>query len=99
MFIDVDNRQTGKTTSLVMDAYYTGLPIVTISITRRNNIQYQANQMGMSCVKVMTIHDLENLKGCVDKPEQVLIDELEDVLFALLGCKVVKANMSRKGVI
>lgn len=98
MFIDVDNRCTGKTTSLIMDAYYTGLPIVTTSITRRNNIQYQANQMGMSCVKVMTISDLENLKG-KDKPEQVLIDELEDVLTALLGCRVVKANMSRKGVV
>lgn len=98
MFIDVDNRQTGKTTSLIMDAYYTGLPIVTTTITRRNNIQYQANQMGMSCVKVLTISDLENLKG-KDKPEQVLIDELEDVLTALLGCRVVKANMSRKGVV
>lgn len=98
MFIDVDNRCTGKTTSLIMDAYYTGLPIVTTSITRRNNIQYQANQMGMSCVKVMTISDLENLKG-KDKPEQVLVDELEDVLTALLGCRVVKANMSRKGVL
>lgn len=98
MLIDVDNRCTGKTTSLIMDAYYTGLPIVTTTITRRNNIQYQANQMGMSCVKVMTISDLENLKG-KDKPEQVLIDELEDVLTALLGCRVVKANMSRKGVV
>lgn len=98
MFIDVDNRCTGKTTSLIMDAYYTGLPIVTTTITRRNNIQYQANQMGMSCVKVMTISDLENLKG-KDKPEQVLIDEFEDVLTALLGCRVVKANMSRKGVV
>lgn len=98
MFIDVDNRCTGKTTSLIMDAYYTGLPIVTTTITRRNNIQYQANQMGMSCVKVMTISDLENLKG-KDKPEQVLVDELEDVLTALLGCRVVKANMSRKGVV
>lgn len=98
MFIDVDNRCTGKTTSLIMDAYYTGLPIVTTTITRRNNIQYQANQMGMSCVKVMTISDLENLKG-KDKPEQVLIDELEDVLTALLGCRVVKANMSRKDVV
>ena len=98
MFIDVDNRCTGKTTSLIMDAYYTGLPIVTTTITRRNNIQYQANQMGMSCVKVMTISDLENLKG-KDKQEQVLVDELEDVLTALLGCRVVKANMSRKGVV
>ena len=98
MFIDVDNRCTGKTTSLIMDAYYTGLPIVTTTITQRNNIQYQANQMGMSCVKVMTISDLENLKG-KDKPEQVLVDELEDVLTALLGCRVVKANMSRKGVV
>ena len=98
MFLDVNDRGTGKTTSLIMDAYYTGLPIVTTTITRRNNIQYQANQMGMSCVKVMTISDLENLKG-KDKPEQVLIDELEDVLTALLGCRVVKANMSRKDVV
>lgn len=98
MFLDVNDRGTGKTTSLIKDSYYTGIPIVTTSITRRNNIQYQANQMGMSCVKVMTIHDLENLKGH-DKPEQVLIDELEDVLTALLGCRVVKANMSRKGVV
>lgn len=98
MFIDVNDRGTGKTTSLIMDAYYTGLPIVTTTITRRNNIQYQANQMGMSCVKVMTISDLENLKG-KDKQEQVLVDELEDVLTALLGCRVVKANMSRKGVV
>ena len=98
MFLDINDRGTGKTTSLIMDAYYTGFPILTTTNIRKSNIQYIANQMGMSCVKVMTIHDLENLKGH-DKPEQVLIDELEDVLTALLGCRVVKANMSRKGVI
>lgn len=98
MLIDVDNRQTGKTTSLIMDSYYTGIPIVTTNITRRNNIQFQANQMGMACVKVLTISDLIEMKGN-DKPTQILIDELEDVLTSLLGCKVVKANMSRKGAI
>lgn len=98
MFLDVNDRGTGKTTSLIMDAYYTGFPILTTTNIRKSNIQYQANQMGMYCVKVMTISDLENLKG-KDKPEQVLVDELEDVLTALLGCRVVKANMSRKGVV
>lgn len=98
MFLDVNDGGTGKTTSLIMDAYYTGFPILTTTNIRKSNIQYQANQMGMYCVKVMTISDLENLKG-KDKPEQVLVDELEDVLTALLGCRVVKANMSRKGVV
>lgn len=98
MLIDVDNRQTGKTTSLIMDSYYTGIPIVTTNITRRNNIQFQANQMGMTCVKVLTISDLIEMKGN-NKPTQILIDELEDVLTSLLGCKVVKASMSRKGAI
>lgn len=98
MFLDVNDRGTGKTTSLIMDAYYTGFPIVTTNSVRKSNIQYLASQMAMPCVKVLTISDLENLKGH-DRPEQVLIDELEDVLFALLGCRVVKANMSRKGVL
>lgn len=98
MFLDVNDRGTGKTTSLIKDSYYTGIPIVTTNSVQKSNIQYLASQIGMSCVKVMTIRDLENLKGH-DMPEQVLIDELEDVLFALLGCKVVKANMSRKGVV
>ena len=98
MFLDVNDRGTGKTTSIIMDAYYTGFPILTTTNIRKSNIQYIANQMAMPCVKVMTIHDLENLKG-KDKPEQVLVDELEDVLTALLGCRVVKANMSRKGVV
>ena len=98
MFLDVNDRGTGKTTSLIKDSYYTGLPILTTNSVRKSNIQYIANQMAMPCVKVMTISDLENLKG-KDKPEQVLIDELEDVLTVLLGCRVVKANMSRKGVV
>ena len=40
MFIDVDDRGTGKTTSLIMDAYYTGLPILTTTNIRKSNIQY-----------------------------------------------------------
>ena len=98
MFLDVNDRGTGKTTSLIKDSYYTGIPIVTTNSVRKSNIQYMANQMAMPCVKVMTISDLENLTG-EDRPGAILIDELEDVLFALLGCKVVKANMSRKGAV
>lgn len=98
MIIDVDNRQAGKTTTLIMDAYFTGLPIVTTTVTRRNNMLYQAQQMGMTDVKVLTLNDLRELKGN-DKPDQILIDELEDVLSQLLGCKVIKANMSRRGTI
>lgn len=35
MFIDLDNRGTGKTTSLIHDAYFTGLPIAVTTQARR----------------------------------------------------------------
>lgn len=95
MIIDVDNRQAGKTTTLIMDSYFSGVPILTTNVTRRNNITYQAQQMGMN-IEVYTISDLRDVK---ERPDQIMIDELEDVLSSLLGVKVVKATMSRKGVI
>ena len=47
-------------------------------------------------IKVYTISDLRDVK---ERPDQIMIDELEDVLSSLLGVKVVKATISRKGVI
>lgn len=38
MQIDVDNRGKGKTTSLIMDAYFTGTPIITTTVSRRNSV-------------------------------------------------------------
>lgn len=48
MQIDVDNRGKGKTTSLIMDAYFTGTPIITTTASRRNSVLAQAHNMGMS---------------------------------------------------
>ena len=47
MQIDVDNRGKGKTTSLIMDAYFTGTPIITTTASRRNSVLAQAHNMGM----------------------------------------------------
>ena len=38
MIIDVDNRQAGKTTTLIMDSYFSGVPILTTNVTRREII-------------------------------------------------------------
>lgn len=99
MFIDVDNRCTGKTTTLIHDAYFSGLPIITLNVTRKNNLIHQAQTMGMGVVKVYTVSEIKDFKGNESLRDcGVLVDELEDVLnYALGGVKVVKANMSRRG--
>lgn len=98
MMIDVRDRGTGKTTTLITDAFYTGLPILTLNITRKNNMIHQAQCMGMGCVIVYTVSEFKDLKG-TERPDQILVDELEDVINYLIGATVVKCNMSRKGVI
>lgn len=97
MFIDLDNRGTGKTTSLIHDAYFTGLPIVVPTMQRAGHILQQAQQMGVD-VRVYTINELQEKRG-TDKEfrGQVLVDELQDTLETCLGVKVVKATMSKKG--
>lgn len=92
--IDLDNRCTGKTTTLIYDAYFTGLPIVVITNTRKNNILSQAQTMSID-IKCYTVNELASKKEL--KGGQVLVDELEEVLNYCLGAKVVKATMSRKG--
>lgn len=92
MFIDLDNRGTGKTTSLIHDAYFTGLPIVVATQARKNYILEQAKAMGVE-VKVFTVNDI-SAEGM--RVREVLVDELEDILNQCLGCKVVKATMTRR---
>ena len=92
MFIDLDNRGTGKTTSLIHDSYFTGLPIVVTTQARKNYILEQAKAMGVE-VKVFTVNEI-SAEGM--RVREVLVDELEDVLNQCLGCKVVKATMTRR---
>lgn len=98
MFIDLDNRGKGKTTTLITDAYFTGLPIVCATVDRRRTIIDQAQRMGVE-VKVYTVEELpEKIKGAQPyERNEVLVDELEDVLYKALGVHVIKANM-RKGL-
>ena len=91
MFLYFDNRGTGKTTSLIHDAYYTGLPIVVATQARKNYILEQAKAMGVE-VKVFTVNEI-SAEGM--RVREVLVDELEDILTQCLGCKVVKATMTR----
>lgn len=96
MFIDVDNRGKGKTTTLIMDAYFTGLPIVCATVDRRKSIIDQAQRMGVEVI-VYTVDEMpEKIKGTQPyERTEVLVDELEAVLYKALGVHVIKANMTR----
>lgn len=96
MMIDIDNRGTGKTTSLIMDSYFTGVPIITTTVTRKNNILYQAQAMGITDVKVLTVNEVVNDKTAGLELQEVYVDELQEVLQYCLGLRVVKATMTRR---
>ena len=98
MQIDVDNRGKGKTTSLIMDAYFTGTPIITTTASRRNSVLAQAHNMGMGeDIRVYTVNEVMDKKAVgLDFGEEVYVDELEDVLNSLLGLKVRKATLTRR---
>lgn len=97
MQIDVDNRGKGKTTSLIMDAYFTGTPIITTTASRRNSVLAQAHNMGMGeDIRVYTVNEIMDKKAVGLEFGEVYVDELEDVLNFLLGLKVRKATLTRR---
>lgn len=97
MQIDVDNRGKGKTTSLIMDAYFTGTPIITTTASRRNSVLAQAHNMGMGeDIRVYTVNEVVDKKAVGLDFGEVYVDELEDVLNFLLGLKVRKATLTRR---
>lgn len=97
MQIDVDNRGKGKTTSLIMDAYFTGTPIITTTASRRNSVLAQAHNMGMGeDIRVYTVNEVMDKKAVGLDFGEVYVDELEDVLNFLLGLKVRKATLTRR---
>ncbi len=97
MQIDVDNRGKGKTTSLIMDAYFTGTPIITTTASRRNSVLAQAHNMGMGeDIRVYTVDEVTDKKAVGLDFGEVYVDELEDVLNFLLGLKVRKATLTRR---
>lgn len=97
MQIDVDNRGKGKTTSLIMDAYFTGTPIITTTASRRNSVLAQAHNMGMGeDIRVYTVNEVTDKKAVGLDFGEVYVDELEDVLNFLLGLKVRKATLTRR---
>lgn len=97
MQIDVDNRGKGKTTSLIMDAYFTGTPIITTTASRRNSVLAQAHNMGMGeDIRVYTVNEVMDKKAVGLEFGEVYVDELQDVLNFLLGLKVRKATLTRR---
>lgn len=92
MFIKVGARATGKTTELIHDAHFTGLPIVVCNQKRKEHLLNTAKEMKMD-IQVYTVDNMKEMGA--SKPDRVMIDDLEDVLVRALGAIVVKATLSR----
>ena len=92
MFIRLGERASGKTTELIRDAHFTGLPIVVFNQQRKEQVLKMAKEMRMD----VTVHTVGNLKEMgASKPDRVMVDDLEDVLVGALGAVVVKATLKR----
>ncbi len=101
MQIDVDNRGKGKTTSLIMDAYFTGTPIITTTVSRRNSVLVQAHNMGMGeDIRVYTVNEVTDKKAVgLDFGEEVYVDELQDVLNFLFRTQSKKSHIDKETII
>lgn len=97
MQIDIRDRGEGKTTNLILDSYFTGIPIVTTTQQRKAFIEEQARFMGFSNIRVYIVNEIVKNKELVGaKYREVYIGELQDVLEEILSCRVVKATMTRR---
>ena len=82
-------RGTGKTTMLVSTAYVTGKPIITSTMSNKNNLMDTAKTMGISnSIEVYTIN--EWLELLVDNIELML----GEVLSKYLNANVVAGTMT-----
>lgn len=89
-------RGTGKTTSIIIEAYKTGLPIITMNNTTKRDLEWRAEVGFQKKVTVYTINNFMNTdfwKG-KKRPNKVLIDELSYVLSSVLNADCELATMT-----
>lgn len=83
-------RACGKTTELIKRASEEFLYIVTVDRHRAHHIAQLARQMELDIPLPVTVQELP-LKGYI---KEVLVDDAEDVLTALIGRRVLMASTS-----
>lgn len=92
-------RGTGKTTMLVSTAYVTGKPIITSTMSNKNNLMDTAKTMGISnSIEVYTINEWLELHRPYILNNEILVDNIElmlgEVLSKYLNANVVAGTMT-----
>lgn len=82
----IGSRKSGKTTALLQRAEATKTPILAHNENMRAYLKHEAKRMGFESVQILTISDLQ--KDGRQKPEKVIIDEVQMMLERLLGTRV-----------
>lgn len=98
MIILKGERQSGKTTTLISKSSRYGVPIMCASQERAMYLQKMAREQGMAIPVPMYPRSMPGITvakttknfGVTD----VLVDDVEDVLSALIGCRVAYASTS-----
>ena len=82
----IQSRGTGKTTHAIIASSKTGATIITHNIIVAREVHKQAKYLGYDIPEPMSINQYLNIK--INKPEKIIIDELELVLRQMLDSKI-----------
>lgn len=89
----IQNRGTGKTTHAIITSSKTGATIITHNMMIAKEVLKQAEYLGCNIPKPMSINQYLNTK--INKPEKIIIDELELVLGEVLNSKIELITISK----
>lgn len=90
----IQNRGTGKTTHAIITSSKTGATIITHNVVVAKLVLKQAEYLGCNIPKPMSINQYF-LTPKHDKPEKIIIDELDLVLGEVLDSKIELITISK----
>ena len=89
----IQNRGTGKTTHAIITSSKTGATIITHHEILAKEVHEQAKRLRYDIPKPMSINQYLNMKH--NRPEKIIIDELELVLGEVLNSKIELITISK----
>lgn len=89
----IQNRGTGKTTHAIITSSKTGATIITHNMFVAKLVHKQAKYLGCNIPEPMSINKYLNMKH--NRPEKIIIDELELVLGEVLNSKIELITISK----
>ena len=89
----IQNKGAGKTTHAIITSSKTGATIITHNMMTAKEVLKQAEYLGCNIPKPMSINQYLNMKH--NRPEKIIIDELEAVLSQVLDSKIELITISK----